>query len=250
MALIFDEVITGFRIHKNGAQGYFDVKADIATYGKIIGGGMPIGIIAGRSHYLDALDGGNWQFGDDSTPEAGVTYFAGTFVRHPLALAAAKAVLEYLKEHPDTQKQLNKKAEQMVAELNQYCKQVGVPIKIPHCGSLFKIKIPQDIAYEEIIYVLLREKGIHIWDARPCFITTAHTEEDIQFFINAFKQSVDEMLYMGFLPGSNTDKPEPVLSFDLNTPPVEGARLGKKPDGDPAWFIEDPDNPKKYKIIT
>ena len=250
MALVFDEVITGFRIHENGAQGYFDVKADIATYGKIIGGGMPIGVIAGKSQYLDALDGGYWQFGDDSAPEVGVTYFAGTFVRHPLALAAAKAVLEYLQKHPDTQKNLNAKAGKMVSELNQYCQQVGVPIKIPHCGSLFKIKIPQGIAYEEIIYVLLREKGIHIWDARPCFITTAHTEEDIRFFINAFKQSVDEMLHMGFLPSSKKTESETTFAFDMNTPPVEGARLGKTPGGDPAWFIEDPDIPGKYKIIT
>jgi len=250
MALVFDEVITGFRINKNGAQGYFDVKADIATYGKVIGGGMPIGVIAGKSQYLDALDGGQWQFGDDSAPEAGVTYFAGTFVRHPLALAAAKAVLEYLQQHPDTQEKLNARTETMVSELNQYCRQVGVPIKIPRCGSLFKIKIPQDIPYEELIYVLLREKGIHIWDARPCFITTAHTDEDIQFFINAFKQSVDEMLQMDFLPSDKKVESDKVISFNKDKPPVPGARLGKTPSGDPAWFIKDPDNPDKYKIVT
>lgn len=250
MAMVFDEVITGFRINKNGAQGYFDVKADIATYGKVIGGGMPIGVIAGKSQYLDALDGGQWQFGDDSAPEVGVTYFAGTFVRHPLALAAAKAVLEYLQKHPDTQEKLNKKTETMVSELNQYCQQVGVPIKIPHCGSLFKIKIPQEIPYEELIYVLLREKGIHIWDARPCFITTAHSDDDIRFFINAFKQSVDEMLQMGFLPSSKLTESDKIITFDKGAPPVEGARLGKTPNGDPAWFIEDPDNPNKYKIVT
>ena len=246
MALVFDEVITGFRIHKNGAQGYFDVKADIATYGKIIGGGMPIGVIAGKSQYLDALDGGYWQFGDDSAPEVGVTYFAGTFVRHPLALAAAKAVLEYLHKHPNTQEDLNEKAKKMVSELNQYCQQLGVPIKIPHCGSLFKIKIPQDIAYEEVIYVLLREKGIHIWDARPCFITTAHSDEDIQFFINAFKQSVDEMLHMKFLSSHKNIESDNSLAFDINTPPVEGAQLGKTPEGDPAWFVPDPKRPGKY----
>lgn len=138
----------------------------------------------------------------------------------------------------------------MVSELNQYCQQVGVPIKIPHCGSLFKIKIPQDIAYEEIIYVLLREKGIHIWDARPCFITTAHTDEDIQLFINTFKQSVDEMLHMGFLPSSKKTESDTTFAFDINTPPVEGARLGKTPSGNPAWFIEDPDNPNKFKMVT
>ena len=80
-----------------GAQALFGVKADLATYGKVIGGGFPIGVIAGKREYMDALDGGFWQYGDDSVPTVGVTYFAGTFVRHPLALAAAKAVLEHLK---------------------------------------------------------------------------------------------------------------------------------------------------------
>ncbi|MBL7938098.1 MAG: amino acid adenylation domain-containing protein, partial [Flavobacteriales bacterium] len=83
-ALIFDEVITGFRMHQNGAQGLFGIQADIGTYGKVIGGGMPIGAMIGKSEWMDALDGGHWQFGDDSVPPAGVTYFAGTFVRHPL----------------------------------------------------------------------------------------------------------------------------------------------------------------------
>ncbi len=92
-ALIFDEVVTGFRSHPGGAQAWFDVRADIATYGKVVGGGMPIGIIAGRAEYMDAFDGGIWQYGDDSIPEAGVTFFAGTFVRHPVAMAAALAVL-------------------------------------------------------------------------------------------------------------------------------------------------------------
>ena len=97
-ALIFDEVITGFRIAQGGAQAFYGVRADLATYGKIIGGGLPFAAIAGSARWMDALDGGDWRFGDDSHPEAGVTYFAGTFVRHPLALAAAKAALLHLQQ--------------------------------------------------------------------------------------------------------------------------------------------------------
>ena len=69
---------------------YFGVRADLATYGKVVGGGLPIGVVAGKARYMDALDGGIWQYGDDSAPEADMTWFAGTFVRHPLALAAAQ----------------------------------------------------------------------------------------------------------------------------------------------------------------
>jgi glutamate-1-semialdehyde aminotransferase len=75
-ALIFDEVITGFRMHAGGTQAMFGVKADLGTYGKVIAAGMPIGVIAGKKEFMDALDGGFWQFGDNSVPEAGVTYFA------------------------------------------------------------------------------------------------------------------------------------------------------------------------------
>ncbi|MDP9147111.1 MAG: aminotransferase class III-fold pyridoxal phosphate-dependent enzyme, partial [Acidobacteriota bacterium] len=106
-ALVFDEVVTGFRVHPGGSQAYFGVRADLATYGKVIGGGIPIGVVTGDPKYMDALDGGQWNYGDASFPEVGVTFFAGTFVRHPLALAAAKAVLLYLKEKgPELQKNL------------------------------------------------------------------------------------------------------------------------------------------------
>ena len=76
-ALIFDEVVTGFRVHPGGAQAYFGVRADLATYGKVIGGGISIGVVTGDAKYMDALDGGQWNYGDTSFPEVGVTFFAG-----------------------------------------------------------------------------------------------------------------------------------------------------------------------------
>src|SRR6185369_9073256 len=97
-ALVFDEVITGFRVALGGAQEHFGVRADLASYGKVLGGGLPIGVVAGSRAWMDALDGGHWTYGDESGPTAGVTYFAGTFVRHPFALAAAKASLLHMKE--------------------------------------------------------------------------------------------------------------------------------------------------------
>src|SRR6185369_1279570 len=117
-ALIFDEVVTGFRVDQGGCQALFGIRADLATYGKVVAGGMPIGILAGKSQFMDALDGGAWQFGDDSFPEVGVTFFAGTFVRHPLTLAATKAVLLHFKEQgPALQQELTSRTAQMVARL-------------------------------------------------------------------------------------------------------------------------------------
>ena len=98
MPLIFDEMVTGFRLHPRGAQAWFGVHADLVTYGKLIGGGLPMALVAGKAAFMDAFDGGPWTFGDDSAPEANLTFFAGTFVKHPLALATSSAVLARLKE--------------------------------------------------------------------------------------------------------------------------------------------------------
>jgi glutamate-1-semialdehyde aminotransferase len=257
IALIFDEVITGFRLGPQGAQGHYGVKADIATYGKIIGGGMPIGVIAGKAEYMDALDGGQWQYGDDSSPEVGVTYFAGTFVRHPPAMAAANAVLDKLIAEPNIQNELGAKTKAMVEQMNAYAQEKQAPVNVVNCQSLFRLKIPQDIAYEELIYTILREKGVHVWDARPCFLTVSHSDEDIAYIISAFKEAIDEMLDYGFFPlidatanDTRRDASAAVsTSGTSTTPPIPGARLGKDPQGKPAWFIKDPEQPGKYKML-
>jgi len=75
--LIFDEVITGFRCHPGGAQARFGIEADLATYGKIVGGGMPFGFLAGKAWLMDAFDGGFWQYGDDSVPPAVSPFLPG-----------------------------------------------------------------------------------------------------------------------------------------------------------------------------
>ncbi len=252
VALIFDEVVTGFRIHPGGAQAHFGVKADIATYGKVVGGGLPIGIIAGTSKYMDALDGGGWQFGDDSIPEVGVTYFAGTFVRHPLALAAAKAVLTHLKQSgASLQQQLNAQTDRFVAELTAYFQSMAAPFTIHNFGSLFIIKYPPNFLSGDLLFYLMRSKGIHIYDRRPCFLTTAHTDADLAVVMAAFKTSISELQMAGFL-----DLAPPVLSSKLApenginkvqpSPPQAGAKLGRDRDGNPAWFIPDPDRVGKY----
>ena len=253
-ALIFDEVITGFRMHPGGTQSMFDIKADIATYGKVIGGGISIGAILGKKEYMDALDGGFWQYNDNSYPEVGVTYFAGTFVRHPLALASTKASLNFLKEKgPELQKNLNDMTEALASELNNEFQNQNLPIEITYFGSLWRLKFLKDIPYSELLFVLLREKGIHIWDGFPCFLTLAYTEQDIKQIINAFKESIKEMTQVGFFHSelmthslnSNYKKQSAIL----NTPPKPNARLGIDEKGNPAWFIHEADNGGKYVKI-
>jgi len=200
-ALIFDEVITGFRIHPGGAQAHFGIKADLATYGKIVGGGLPIGIVAGRAEFMDAFDGGMWQFGDESWPEAGVTFFAGTFVRHPLTLAAAKATLEHLKAAgPSLQEMLNARTGQFVGALNSHFEQTEAPLRLVYFGSLFYFQFAPDWKWASLLFFYLRSKNIHIWEGRPCFLSAAHTDADITQIVGAFKESITEMQAAGFMP--------------------------------------------------
>ncbi|EEF63276.1 hybrid non-ribosomal peptide synthetase/type I polyketide synthase [Pedosphaera parvula] len=200
-ALIFDEVVTGFRCHPGGAQAWFGIKADLATYGKVVGGGIPVGILAGKSMYMDALDGGNWNYGDDSFPEVGVTFFAGTFVRHPIAMAACWAVLNHLKqEGPKLQERLNARVEKFVGELNHHFEEIQVPIRLPHFSSWFVVEYAHDLKYASLLWFYLRELGVHIWEGRPCYFTLAHTEEDFAFLNRAFKEAVAKMQSAGFLP--------------------------------------------------
>jgi len=243
--LIFDEVISGFRMHPGGAQAMFGIKADLGTYGKVIGGGMPIGAIAGVKHFMDALDGGFWQYGDNSQPEAGVTYFAGTFVRHPLALAAGKASLQYMKEQgPALQEGLNKLTAYLAGELNAICESTGIPLYSPSFGSLWKIKFKDELPYGELLFTLMRNKGIHIWDLFPCFLTASHTKAEVDKIIDAFRESVNEMIESGFFPSKKAETKEEFNPFMES--PFPGARLGRDKDGNPGWFIVDSNNPGKY----
>lgn len=207
-ALIFDEIVTGFRVHPGGAQALFGIRADLATYGKVAGGGMPIGILAGRARFMDALDGGMWQYGDESRPEVGVTFFAGTFVRHPLALAASRAVLQRLQaEGPTLQESLNEKTTRLVHRLNEFLLARGVPIRIEHFASWFYFSVSSDLQYGSLLYYLLRERGIHIQEGFPCFLTAAHTEADLGTFSQAFEESVVELQSAGFLPSAAEPMP-------------------------------------------
>src|SRR5690606_1104044 len=193
--------ITGFRSHPGGAQALFGVKADLATYGKVIGGGYPIGVIAGKRAFMDALDGGHWDYGDDSQPTVGVTYFAGTFVRHPLALAAAHAVLVHMKESGAALQQgLNARVAAFADELNAFCLQVGAPLRITQFASLWRTQFLEDHPMQEMLFAMMRIRGIHILDNFPCFFTTAHSEADFQAILKAYKDAVLELQGAGLLP--------------------------------------------------
>ena len=122
--LIFDEVITGFRLALGGAQEYFGVKADLVTFGKIIGGGMPVGAYCGSRELLEQV------------APCGPVYQAGTLSGNPVAMAAGLAQLTYLKEHPQVYADIAAKGEKLACGLRAAAAEAGVPVAINQIGSL------------------------------------------------------------------------------------------------------------------
>ncbi|MCM5680345.1 amino acid adenylation domain-containing protein [Schlegelella sp. S2-27] len=199
-ALIFDEVVTGFRVAPGGAQEFYGVRADLCTYGKIIGGGLPFAAIGGGSHWLDALDGGQWQYGDDSYPEAGVTYFAGTFVRHPLALAAARASLLHLKRGGrELYRSLNERTQRLIERLNTAFAVRGAPVKAVHCASLWRLSWDDGQKYVSLFYYLVRFHGLHLYEQFGHFVTEAMGESELDRIFDVFTQALDELMALGFI---------------------------------------------------
>lgn len=197
-ALIFDEVITGFRIHPGGAQHHFGVRADLVTYGKVVGGGMPIGIVAGTARFMDAVDGGAWNFGDRSVPSVQNTFTAGTFCHHPLAMAATEATLKVLAEKgEEICSRLNAATGAFAESLNAFFRRVNVPLRLVHFGSLFRFELSGDW---ELLYFALLTKGVYIWEGRNCFFSTAHSDGDVDAIRSAVIESVLEMIDAGFAP--------------------------------------------------
>ena len=186
--LIFDEMITGFRIAPGGAQEYFGVKADIVTYGKIVGGGLPIGIVAGKEKYLDHIDGGPFNFGDNTFPSIPKILYGGTFSKNSLTMAASHAILLHLKEHgPSLQNTLNQRAEAFRDDVNRIFTEGGYPLKMVCFGSLFRF-IP--LQKTNMFYYHLIMKDIYFLENRLCFFSAVYQEKEY----NYLKQSIIETL--------------------------------------------------------
>ncbi len=215
--LVFDEVVTGFRTHPGGMQAIFEIRADLATYGKVVGGGLPIGILAGKASFMDALDGGVWQYGDNSMPEAAVTFLAGTFVRHPLALAAMEAVLSHIETiWPTAYTELTGRTNQLVLRLNNTLAARGLPQAVEHYASWFYFKLPD--AFASLIYPNMRLRGVHIQEGFPCFLTTTHGQAEIDTIVEAFSDSLAALQSAELLLPAAGSKPAVLAQNPTETP--------------------------------
>jgi glutamate-1-semialdehyde 2,1-aminomutase len=125
--LIFDEVMTGFRLAKGGAQELYNIKPDMSTMGKIIGGGLPVGAYGGRREIMDAVS------------PAGPIYQAGTLSGNPMAMAAGLAMLKYLQANPQVYQHINKMTTLIVEGMKAENKKAGFNFTINHVGSMFTL---------------------------------------------------------------------------------------------------------------
>ena len=184
--LIFDEVITGFRLAKAGAQEYFDVQSDLTTYGKIIGGGMPVGAYGGRKEVMEVVS------------PVGKVYQAGTLSGNPVAMAAGLAQLQYLNGHPEVYAHLNALGEMLYGGMEKMCKDLQLPYQVNHVGSLGSLfftdqpvvdytsaKTSDTKKFAEYFRYML-ENGVYIASSQfeAMFISDAHTDEEIQYTLD------------------------------------------------------------------
>ena len=188
--LIFDEVITGFRVSYGGAQKLYGVKPDLTTLGKIIGGGLPVGCFGGRRDILSRL-----------APE-GPIYQAGTLSGNPLAMAAGIAALKILRE-PGVYESLEKMAAKLSDGIGSAAKKAGVKISQNRVGSMFSAFFTEskvfdygsaktsDVKKFSKYFALLLEKGIYTAPSQfeAGFVSLAHTEADIEATIKAVDES-------------------------------------------------------------
>ncbi len=180
--LIFDEVITGFRLKFGGAQEYFGVKPDMTTLGKIVGGGMPIAAYGGKKEIMDRVS------------PTGPVYQAGTLSGNPIATTAGIETLKILKAHPEYYKQIDESAKKLADAYRKMAKEKNIPLHVNQIGSLLSAfqtgEVVDDYdsaltsdtnAYTEYFWKML-DNGIYVAPAQfeAMFVSVAHTKEEIE----------------------------------------------------------------------
>ncbi len=195
--LILDDIRLGFRIHQGGSQAYYGIHTELAAYGKVLGGGLPIGIVAGEPRFLDQIDGGRWSHEDDSGPVVDKVRFAGTFSKNPMTMAAADSVTKQLVQAGSSlQEELNNKTAKMAAGLNSWLLQQSMPTRVEHFGSMFRFVSPPELW---ILLPHLALRGVSAFAGKVCFLSTAHSDSDLEQLTEAVKDSLLTMRDGGYL---------------------------------------------------
>lgn len=154
IVLIFDEVYTGFRLHPRGAQGVYDVQADIITYGKTLGGGLPVGVVCGPKHLLAR---------GDPKKASRVNYVIGTFAGHPFVMSCMNAFLKWLeKEGIKPYEAMHSNIESFIKSTNSQMKKGGYPVELASWFSVWSMKYTKPSRYHWMFQYYLRDSGVNL----------------------------------------------------------------------------------------
>jgi len=202
--MLMDEVVTGFRIAYGGGQEAYDITPDLATYGKALAGGMPIGALVGRADIMAPL-GMGW-----GNPKG--VFSGGTFSGNPLTMAAGIAAVRHMRDHGHKiYPALKRRSRRMADAINDYCRENQIGVQLLSAGSIFylhfqrePIETSRDMANanrdaEREFYLHLINHGVIVPGIHLFFLSDAHSDEDVDSIIDAFKQSFDDVRADGFL---------------------------------------------------
>ncbi|MGA1740595.1 MAG: glutamate-1-semialdehyde 2,1-aminomutase [Pseudohongiellaceae bacterium] len=193
--LIFDEVMTGFRVALGGAQSVYNIDPDLTTLGKVIGGGLPVGAFGGKQHYMDML-----------APN-GPVYQAGTLSGNPLAVTAGLVMLEEISQ-PGFYDSLTQKTSQLLSGLQQRADSAGIPFSTNQVGAMFGCFFSEDKninSFEQVMgcnverfkqyFHLMLDRGIYLAPSafEAGFLSAAHGEKEIQVTLDAASAAFSQL---------------------------------------------------------
>jgi glutamate-1-semialdehyde 2,1-aminomutase len=193
--LIFDEVMTGFRVGLTGAQGLYDIEPDLSTFGKIIGGGMPVGAFGGRTEIMDFI-----------APD-GPVYQAGTLSGNPVAMAAGLTTLKLISA-PGFYERLGDQTARLVAGLDEAAVETGIPVCTQNVGAMFGVFFTEetqvtrfqqvtacDLARFKRFFHGMLAQGVYLAPSafEAGFVSAAHTDQDIDATVEAARRVFHEI---------------------------------------------------------
>jgi len=195
VVLIFDEVISGFRVSLGGAQKVFGIKPDLTVLGKIIGGGYPVGGFGGKKEIMNLIS------------PVGNVYHAGTLSGNPISVAAGIETISILKENPEIYENVNKKTENLVNKINELIKKYDIPASVNHFGSLFtiffskeKVKTLEDAIntndeFYSIYFDTMLENGVIVPPSKyeAHFVSYIHNDEDVEKLLKGVEKTFQKI---------------------------------------------------------
>ena len=195
VVLIFDEVISGFRVSLGGAQKVFGITPDLTVLGKIIGGGYPVGGFGGKKEIMNLIS------------PVGNVYHAGTLSGNPISVAAGIETISILKENPEIYENVNKKTENLVNKINELIKKYDVPASVNHFGSLFtiffskeKVKTLEDAIntndeFYSTYFDTMLENGVIVPPSKyeAHFVSYIHNDEDVEKLLKGVEKTFQKI---------------------------------------------------------